>query len=119
MRGEPASAVSAAPADGFRAGLRAAAPLALGPVLFGVSFGLLASDAGMGAVAAVVFSATTFAGSAQFASASILQDGGGAGAAIVTAALLNARYAPMSIAVASIFPGRRARRLVESQLIVD
>jgi predicted branched-subunit amino acid permease len=33
--------------------------------------------------------------------------------------LLNARYAPISISVASLFHGPRLRRLVESQLIVD
>jgi predicted branched-subunit amino acid permease len=64
-------------------------------------------------------SATTFAGSAQFAAASILETGGGAAAAIVAAVLLNARYVPQSLAVASIFPGSRRRRFVESQLIVD
>ena len=73
----------------------------------------------MGAVGAVVMSATTFAGSAQFAAASILDDGGGASRAIVAALLLNARYVPLSLAVASIFPGSRRRRLLESQLIVD
>ena len=73
----------------------------------------------MGAVGAVAMSATTFAGSAQFAAASILDDGGGAAAAIVAAVLLNARYVPISLSVASIFPGSRRRRLVESQLIVD
>jgi 4-azaleucine resistance transporter AzlC len=99
--------------------VRAALPLALAPVLFGASFGLLAVDAGMGAVGAVVMSATTFAGSAQFAAASILEDGGGAAAAVVAAVLLNARYVPQSLSVASIFPGSRLRRSVESQLIVD
>ena len=77
--------------DGVRAGL----PLALAPLLFGASFGLLAVDAGMGWLGAVVMSATTFAGSAQFAAASILDDGGGALAAIVAAILLNARYVPL------------------------
>jgi predicted branched-subunit amino acid permease len=38
--------------------------------VFGASFGLLAQSAGMGAFASVVMSATTFAGSAQFAAAS-------------------------------------------------
>ena len=60
-----------------------------------------------------------FAGSAQFAAASILDSGGGAVAAIVAAVLLNARYVPLSLAVASIFHGSRRRRAVESQLIVD
>jgi 4-azaleucine resistance transporter AzlC len=100
-------------------GVRAALPLALAPLLFGTSFGLLAVDAGFGRLGAIVMSATTFAGSAQFAAASILDTGGGAAAAIVAAVLLNARYVPQSLAVASIFPGSRRRRFVESQLIVD
>jgi 4-azaleucine resistance transporter AzlC len=100
-------------------GVRAALPLAIAPLLFGASFGLLAIDSGLGAPGAVVMSATTFAGSAQFAAASILQDGGGAAAAIVAAVLLNARYVPLSLAVASIFPGSRKRRFLEAQLIVD
>jgi 4-azaleucine resistance transporter AzlC len=103
----------------IRVGVRAALPLALVPLLFGASFGLLAVDAGMGRLGAVVMSATTFAGSAQFAAASILDSGGGAAAAIVAAVLLNARYVPQSVAVAAIFPGTRRRRFLESQLIVD
>jgi branched chain amino acid efflux pump len=103
----------------IRDGVRAALPFAPGPVLFGLSFGVLAESAGMGAVAAVVMSGTTFAGSAQFASASVLETGGSLTAAIVSAVLLNARYIGISISVASIFPGGRLRRLAESQLIVD
>lgn len=103
----------------FRDGIRAGMPLALAPLLFGASFGLLAVDAGIGWAGAIAMSATTFAGSAQFAAASILDSGGGAAAAIVAAVLLNARYVPISLSVASIFPGSRRRRLLESQLIVD
>jgi len=113
------AAVHADVAPRLRDGARAAAPLAPGPVLFGASFGLLAQAAGMSPLAAIVMSATTFAGSAQFAAASVLEQGGGVVAAIVAAVLLNARYVPISVTVASIFPGRAARRLVESQLIVD
>ncbi len=102
-----------------RDGVRTALPLVLGPVLFGLTFGVLAETAGMGVAAAVVMSATTFAGSAQFAAASVLENGGTVAAAILSAVLLNARYAGMSIAVASIFPGGRIRRFFESQLIVD
>ena len=103
----------------IRHGVRAALPLVLAPVLFSAAFGLLAEDAGMSPLGAVVMSATTFAGSAQFAAASILGEGGGAVAAIVAALFLNARYVALSLAVASIFPGPRRRRLLESQLIVD
>ena len=102
-----------------RDGVRVALPLAPGPVLFGLSFGVLAEAAGMGAAAAVVMSATTFAGSAQFAAASVLEDGGTALAAALSAVLLNARYVGMSVAVASVVPGGRIRRFFSSQLIVD
>jgi 4-azaleucine resistance transporter AzlC len=102
-----------------RDGVRVAVPLAIAPLLFGASFGLLAIDAGFGALGAVAMSATTFAGSAQLAAASILESGGGVASAIVAALLLNARYVPLSLAVASIFPGSRRRRAAESQLIVD
>jgi len=102
-----------------RDGVRAALPLLLGPVLFGLSFGVLADAAGIGSIAAVVMSATTFAGSAQFAAVSVLDAGGTVLAAILAAVFLNARYVAISVTVASIFPGGRARRLAESQLIVD
>jgi 4-azaleucine resistance transporter AzlC len=107
------------PAPRVRDGVRAALPLVPGPLLFGLSFGVLAEAAGMGAVAAVVMSGTTFAGSAQFAAASLLETGGTVAAAILSAVLLNARYVAQSITVASIFPGSRIRRFFESQLIVD
>jgi predicted branched-subunit amino acid permease len=73
----------------------------------------------MDGVAALAMSATTFAGSAQFAVASILGAGGGIAAAVAAASLLNARYAPISISVAPVFVGGPLRRLAESQLIVD
>lgn len=100
-------------------GVRTALPLALAVLFFGASFGLLAIEAGMGRLGALAMSATTFAGSAQFAAASILADGGGVLAAIVAALLLNARYVPLSVGVASIFPGSRRQRLLEAQMIVD
>ena len=103
----------------YRDGARAALAVAATVWFFGASFGLVARAAGMGVVAPLVMSATTFAGSAQFAVTSILGAGGGAAAAIAAAVLLNARYAPISISVAPLFRGRPLRRLLESQLIVD
>lgn len=103
----------------LRDGARKVAPIGVAAIAFGISFGVLAGTAGMGAAAAVAMSATTFAGSAQFAAASVLDDGGSVAAAVVAAVLLNARYAPMSLAVAPAFRGSRLRRLLESQLIVD
>jgi 4-azaleucine resistance transporter AzlC len=103
----------------MRAGARAITPLLPAAFAFGVSFGVLARAAGMGIAPPIVMSATTFAGSAQFAAASILDTGGTVAAAIVAAVLLNARYAPMSVAVGPWFDGPRWRRVFTSQLIVD
>lgn len=101
------------------AGARAAVSLAVAVGLFGVSYGVLATTAGMGRLAPVVMSATTFAGSAQFAAVSVLGGGGGALSAIVAAALLNARYAPIGLTVAPYHSGSWWRRLLRAQLVVD
>ena len=113
MEGHPAAAPR------IRDGVRAALPLAPSPVLFGLSYGVLADATGFGAAAAVVMSATTFAGAAQFAAASVLDAGGTIAAATLAAIFLNARYVAISVTVASIFPGGKLRRAVESQSIVD
>ena len=99
--------------------MRAALPLAPSPILFGLSYGVLADATGFGSPAAVVMSATTFAGASQFAAVSVLDAGGTVAAAILAAIFLNARYMAISVTVASIFPGGKLRRLVESQAIVD
>jgi 4-azaleucine resistance transporter AzlC len=103
----------------YRDGARRIAPIAVAALAFAVSFGVLARASGIGSVEAIVMSATTFAGSAQFAAASILGAAGGVASAIVAATLLNARYAPISVSVAPVLTGGPLRRLLESQLIVD
>jgi 4-azaleucine resistance transporter AzlC len=100
-------------------GVRAAAPIGVAVGAFGLSFGVLARTAGLGWAAPLVMSATTFAGSAQFAVVSILGNGGATAAAIAAAVMLNARYAPIGISVAPWFRGSASRRLVQAQLIVD
>ena len=103
----------------YRDGLRASAAIAPMALVFGMSFGVLAMASGLGSIAPVVMSATTFAGSAQFAAASVLATGGGTLGAIGAAVLLNARYAPISLTVAPVLGGRPLPRLLQSQLIVD
>ena len=85
----------------------------------GASFGVLARAAHLDAAAAIVMSATTFAGSAQVAAVSVLGAGGGVAAAVVAGLLLNARYAPIGITIAQSFRGNVLTRLMESQLVVD
>jgi 4-azaleucine resistance transporter AzlC len=103
----------------MRRGLRVAAPFLPAAFVLGASFGVLATASGFSAAATIVFSATTFAGSAQVATVSVLGAGGGIAAAVVAALLLNARYAPIGITVARYFRGGVVRRLVEGQLVVD
>jgi 4-azaleucine resistance transporter AzlC len=103
----------------MRRGARLALPLFPAVAALGASFGVLARTAHVGALAAVVMSATTFAGSSQVAAVSVLGAGGGAVAAIVAALLLNARYAPIGISVAQSFRGSVAKRFAQSQLVVD
>jgi 4-azaleucine resistance transporter AzlC len=104
---------------GVLAGARAVAPIAVAVVAFGASFGILARDAGMGVAAPIVMSFTTFAGSAQFAVASVLEDGGALAAAIAAAVLLNLRYLAIGVSVAPSLRGSALRRLAEAQLSVD
>jgi 4-azaleucine resistance transporter AzlC len=101
------------------AGVKRIAPLTPATTSFGVAYGVLAVTAGMGVLAPIVMSATTFAGSAQFAAASVIRDGGSVVAAVAAAVLLNARYLAISVAIAPAFQGSRLRRFFESQLIVD
>ena len=104
----------------LRGGAITALPLAIAVGLFGVSFGVLSvTSGGMGALPAIVMSAATFAGSAQFAAAAILSSGGGPVAAIAAALLLNARYLPIGVSVARSLTGTPLQRFVKAQLVVD
>lgn len=106
-------------APGYLDGVRAAAPIGIAAFAFGLSFGVLARSAGMGRLAPVVMSLTTFAGSAQFAAASILAAGGGVAAAVAAAVLLNLRYGPMGLSAASTLEGPWWRRALAAQMVVD
>jgi len=99
--------------------MRVGASLVPAAAALGASFGVLARAARLDAAAAIVMSATTFAGSAQVAAVSVLGAGGGVAAAVVAGLLLNARYAPIGITIAQSFRGNVLTRLMESQLVVD
>src|SRR5206468_7933389 len=99
--------------------MSAAGPVVAAVGVFGVSFGVLAGTAGVPAWQSVLMSATVFAGSAQFASVALLKEGATAVSAIVSGALLNARYLPIGVAAGRVMPGGRLRRFVAAQLVVD
>ena len=103
----------------YRDGARAAATLGVAVFAFGVSFGVLARAAGMGRLAPIVMSATTFAGSAQLAAVSVLGAGGGVAAAVGAAVLLNLRYGPIGLSSAPALAGPAWLRVATAQLVVD
>ena len=105
--------------EGLAQGARDGRPYAGASFLLSLSFGVVAVAAGFPALAAVVMSAIVFAGSAQFAALGILAAGGGVGAAVVAATLMNARFLPMGLAVGPSLRGSRARRALEGQAVVD
>jgi 4-azaleucine resistance transporter AzlC len=107
------------PAASFRAGLRAGVPYAIAGAVVALSFGVLARQAGFSAIGAIVMSAIVFAGSAQFAAVAIIAGGGGVGAAIGAAALMNSRFLSMGVALAPSLSGRALQRAAQGQTVVD
>jgi predicted branched-subunit amino acid permease len=103
----------------FRAGVRAGAPFGIAGCLLAASFGVLARDVGMPGWAAVLMSVIVFAGSAQIAALTIIGAGGGLGAAIGAAALMNSRFLPMGIAIGPSLPGGPVARAAQGQTVVD
>ena len=108
----------AEPSLSFAHGARKVLPFSIAVLGFGISFGVLARPV-MGPVAPIVMSAVTFAGSAQFAAASILSAGGTLAAAVIAAVLLNARYGPIGVSVAPSLSGSVWSRFFGAQLVVD
>ena len=103
----------------YRDGVSAAVPLSVAVFGFGVSYGVLALSVGMGTLAPIAMSATTFAGSAQFAAASVLGAGGSGATAILAALMLNARYLPLGVTVAPWLERGFWSRLLHAHLMVD
>jgi predicted branched-subunit amino acid permease len=99
-------------------GLRLGFSLAAGSFLLAIGFGALARSSGWGAAITISASAVVFSGSAQYTLAAVLASGGIA-PAVVAAALINARFLPMALAVAPALHGGRLRRALEAQAVVD
>ncbi|MGK5629190.1 AzlC family ABC transporter permease [Streptomyces sp. URMC 123] len=109
----------ATPRQRFLAGLRVGGGLAAAAFLLAVSFGAITQSQGWAAAGSVLCSLAVFSGSAQFALVSALGTGGGVAAAVTGAALVNARFLPMGVAIAGDLRGGRLRRALEAQAVVD
>ncbi|MFG1814204.1 AzlC family ABC transporter permease [Kribbella sp. NPDC049174] len=102
----------------FAAGIR----LGLGPAgaafVLALSFGAEAEARGWGFGLPVLFSALAFSGSAQFTLLTGLS-GGAVVATVASAALINARYLVMSVALNDSLNGSRLSRALQAQALVD
>jgi branched chain amino acid efflux pump len=105
--------------ESFRRGVRLGAPFAVAGAILAVSFGIVAQEAGFSQLETILFSVVGFAGSAQFAAISIVGAGGGAGAAIAAATMMQLRFLPMAAAVGASFSGGALKRAAKGQTVVD
>lgn len=88
------------PRTAFLGGVKAELPILLGVLPFGMIYGVLALEAGMGVVEAQGMSSVVFAGSAQFVIAQLIAVGTPALVIFVTASLVNLRHALYSASLA-------------------
>jgi 4-azaleucine resistance transporter AzlC len=93
--------------------------LALAVGVFGISFGVLASDAGLTVPQASATSLLVFAGSAQYAAVAAAGAGAAAPAVLLVGLLLNTRCLPFGLAVAPLLGTGRAARLLGAHLVID
>lgn len=103
----------------FRRGLRLGVPFSFVGFLLSLSFGVVAVNAGLSPLQAIVMSVVVHAGSAQFASVIIIGAGGGLVPALAAAGLMNSRFLAMGIALAPSLPGRPIQRGLQSQTVID
>ena len=106
--------------DAQRRSIRAQAisiGLAIAP--FGLAFGALCAESGIGVWEALGFSSIVFGGSSQFAAVSVLADDGTVIAAITAGLLLNLRSLAFGVSMAASLKGSLLWRAGVSQLMID
>ena len=106
--------------DAQRRSIRAQAisiGLAISP--FGLAFGALCAESGIGVWEALGFSSLVFGGSSQFAAASVLADDGTVIAAVTAGLLLNLRSLAFGVSMAPSLKGSLLWRAGVSQLMID
>ena len=106
--------------DAQRRSIRAQAisiGLAISP--FGLAFGALCAESGIGVWEALGFSSLVFGGSSQFAAVSVLADDGTVIAAVTAGLLLNLRSLAFGVSMAPSLKGSLLWRAGVSQLMID
>src|SRR5262245_8735179 len=85
----------------------------------GLSFGAIATAAGIPVVKIVAMSIFIFAGGSQFLAAGIVSAGGSMLAVVLAGLLLNARHLPFGLAIGDAIGRSTPARLVGSHLMTD
>lgn len=93
-------------ARNFWTGAREVAPLAIGVVIYGLAFGLLAVQAGFGTLQVGVMGGIVFAGGSQIVATQRLVAGAGAFAALMAGLALNLRLLLVTASIRDIYAGR-------------
>lgn len=118
--GPPGAADQPGAATAFLLGTGAILPILVGVVPFGLIAGLAAPRAGLGAAEASGFSVVVFAGAAQLAALDLLGAGAPLVVVVVTALVINLRFAMYSASLAPHLAGQGlARRLLAAYLMTD
>lgn len=99
--------------------LRDALAVGVATGAYGLSFGAIATAAGLSVPQAVASSLLMFTGASQFALVGVLGAGGGPLAAAATATLLGSRNAFYGLRLADILRVSGPRRLLAAQLVID
>ena len=107
----PSTSSSAAPESraivcsitGIRRGLRASVAIALGPLVWGISFGVVAIEAGFGTISSLIMSLLVYSGSAQMVAADMVRRDAGMVAILLSTFLISLRYIPMGITMRGWF----------------
>jgi 4-azaleucine resistance transporter AzlC len=88
--------------------------------VFGMSFGVLSTTAGLTVAQTCAMSLLVFTGASQFATVGVLAAGGSLGSAFGSALLLAARNAAYGVALAPTLAGRPlGKRLMAAHLVID
>jgi predicted branched-subunit amino acid permease len=99
--------------------LRDAVGIGVAVGAYGLSFGAVATTAGLSTVQACALSLLLFTGASQFALVGVLGAGGGAAAGVLSALLLGSRNTLYAVRLAGLLKLGGPRRILGAQLTID
>jgi 4-azaleucine resistance transporter AzlC len=99
--------------------LRTSLALGVAVGVFGISFGVIATSAGLSIPMACAFSLFVFTGATQFAAVGVIASGGSPLSAIGSGLLLGLRHIGYGLALDRVFPRSARRRLAAAQFLID